>query len=118
MPSSAFLELQRLVRHMTEELASFRRRAIQAEGRVRELEHALAAAEERAAGASAASDGRPGRRAAVPAGAAEVDPGRVATLEEENGRLRQRLDGATERTRQLLDRMRFLRQQQEQEVTR
>ena len=108
---------------MAEELASFRRRAIQAEGRVRELEHALAAAEVRAAGgaggADVAADGSRPRRAPKPEDMAAIaDDGRLATLEEENARLRQRLDGATERTRQLLDRMRFLRQQQEQEMTR
>ena len=32
--------------------------------------------------------------------------------------LRERLDGAAERTRHLLDRVRFLRQQQEQEAAR
>lgn len=108
---------------MTEELATFRRRAIQAEGRVRELEHALAAAEERAAGSAASASEasaeapRP-RRVTSQADEADAEPGRIATLQEENARLRQRLDGATERTRQLLDRMRFLRQQQEQETTR
>ena len=101
---------------MTEELASFRRRAIQSEGRVRELEHALAAAEERAAGGS--GDAEVPRRASTLDDGATADAGRLASLEEENARLRQRLDGATERTRQLLDRMRFLRQQQEQEMTR
>ena len=101
---------------MTEELASFRRRAIQSEGRVRELEHALAAAEERAAGGS--GDGARARRATKADESESADAGRLAALEEENARLRQRLDGATERTRQLLDRMRFLRQQQEQEMTR
>jgi hypothetical protein len=118
VPSPAFLELQRLVRHMTEELASFRRRAIQAEGRVRELEHALSAAEARAAGAGDASESSRTGRPAQRDDAADADAGRLASLEEENARLRQRLDGATERTRQLLDRMRFLRQQQEQEMTR
>jgi hypothetical protein len=120
VPSPAFLELQRLVRHMTEELASFRRRAIQAEGRVRELEHALTAAEARAAGADdAPAPSRPARaRRPDEDAATHTEPGRLATLEQENARLRQRLDGATERTRQLLDRMRFLRQQQEQEMTR
>ena len=117
MTSPAFLELQRLVRHMTDELASFRRRAIQAEARVRELEHALAAAEERAATDSAsaarsdASGGDDGRNAERPTD-------RVDALTRENAALRQRLDGATERTRQLLDRVRFLRQQQEQEAAR
>jgi hypothetical protein len=118
VPSPAFLELQRLVRHMTEELASFRRRAIQAEARVRELEHALSAAEARAAGTG--TEGTRPRRAPKQGDGAsqDADAGRLASLDEENARLRQRLDGATERTRQLLDRMRFLRQQQQQEVSR
>ena len=112
MPSPAFLELQRLVRLLTEELASFRRRAIQAEGRVRELEHALEAAEARAAGGA----GSPADR--VTGAIAEDHGDRLAALERDNAVLRQRLDGATERTRQLLDRVRFRRPQQEQEAAR
>jgi hypothetical protein len=124
VPSTAFLELQRVVRHLADDLATFRRRAIHAEGRVRELEQALAAAQERASGASQRSD----REVAIASsdedaravvGAVEGDAGaRLEALERENATLRQRLDGATERTRQLLDRVRFLRQQQEQETTR
>jgi hypothetical protein len=86
----AFAELQQLVRHLADELAGFRRRALQAEARLKELE--------------SAGDGR-----AAPGGAA---------LERENATLRARLEAASERTRQMLDRMRFLRQQQERGVER
>lgn len=121
MPSTAFLELQRVVRHLADDLATFRRRAIQAEGRVRELEQALASAHDRAGGSdgdpaasivSSGDTGRAGDDVGMDTGA------RLEALERENATLRQRLDGATERTRQLLDRVRFLRQQQEQETTR
>jgi predicted nucleic acid-binding Zn-ribbon protein len=100
---------------MTDELASFRRRAIHAEGRVRELENALAAAEARAAGEPAPMNRAPER---VGVGASAHDADQLDALARENATLRQRLDGATERTRQLLDRVRFLRQQQEQEAGR
>lgn len=80
----AFRELDGLVRHLGDELAGFRRRALQAEGRVRQLEDA--------GGASAALD-------------------RLAELERENADLRGRLRAAAERTQALLDRVRFLRQQ-------
>ena len=107
MTSPAFLELQRLVRHMTDELASFRRRAFQAESRVRDLEQELAALRARQAEA-----------APVRVVASEVQPPldageRLGDLERENADLRSRLDSATERTRNLLDRVRFLRQQEE-----
>ena len=82
---AAFGELDQLVRHLGDELAGFRRRALQAESRVRELE-------------SAGGDG-------VPSGAA------VQKLEADNARLTARLDAASAQARQLLDRIRFLRQQ-------
>ena len=78
----AFRELEQLVHHLGDELASFRRRALAAEARVKELETAL------------------------PEGGVDS-----VKLRSENEHLRKRLDGATERTRQLLDRMRFVRQQ-------
>lgn len=107
MSTPAFLELQRLVRHMTDELASFRRRAFQAESRVRELEQELAELRARQAEATP-----------VRVVASEVQPvleagERLGDLERENADLRSRLDSATERTRNLLDRVRFLRQQEE-----
>ena len=83
----AFEELERLVRHLGDELASFRRRALHAEARVK------------------AMDSSPG--------AAKLNPERVEKLERENADLRKRLDKARSRTRQVLDRVRFLRQQHE-----
>ena len=84
---TAFRELEHLVRHLGDELASFRRRALSAETRVRELE-----ADGARNGDSSASS---------------------ADLRAENEELRKRLDAAGSRTRQMLDRMRFLRQQHE-----
>ena len=96
---------------MTDELASFRRRAFQAESRVRDLEQELAGVRARQAEATP-----------VRVVASEVQPPldageRLGDLERENADLRSRLDAATERTRSLLDRVRFLRQQ-EQEAAR
>jgi predicted nucleic acid-binding Zn-ribbon protein len=84
-PALAFRELEHLVRNLGEELATFRRRAHQAEARLKAI-----------------SD--------TPAGDASAEE-RVAMLEKENVRLRNRLQQATERTRAMLDRVRFLRQQ-------
>ena len=84
---TAFVELQTVVRHLAEELATFRRRALQAEARIKALEAA---------------------QAVTPA-----DLERLRALEGENGELRQRLADAAGRTRVLLDRVRFLRQQAE-----
>lgn len=84
----AFRELEALVHALSEELAGFRRRALVAEARVRELEGAGGSSTESAAPVA-----------------------RLADLERENGELRERLEGAGARTRQMLDRVRFLRQQ-------
>lgn len=100
--AAAVGELRILVHRLADEAASFRRRAIAAEARSRELEATLA--ESSAAPA-------PDDTAGVEAGA--LDPARVAELSAENAELRERLAVAAERTRQLLDRARFLRQQQE-----
>lgn len=81
----AFRELEHLVRNLGEELATFRRRAHQAEARLKALSNS-------------------------PAGDGSAEE-RVSTLEAENARLRARLEQATERTRAMLDRVRFLRQQ-------
>ncbi len=104
-PSAAsFDELERAVRSLGEELSFFRRRALDAERRLREL----------TAHAPPVSGG------SVPAPAFIADPGqsaglrdRVAALEAENGELRDRLAEAAERTRALADRVRFVRQQQQ-----
>ncbi len=89
---SAFEELDQLVRHLGEELASFRKRALVAEARVRELE---------------------GSGVEVPASSAEL-----RKLERENTDLRARLEKATSRTREMLERVRFLRQQHVRGVER
>ena len=82
-----FRELQRLVRHLGDELATFRRRALQAEARVKAFESAP--------------------------GGAPVNTERVERQEIENADLKKRLESARARTRQVLDRVRFLRQQHE-----
>jgi len=83
----AVKELDTLVRHLADELAVFRRRALTAESRLKEVE---------------SHEG----------GAMALDlSARVNQLEEENEKLRVRLDDAAARTRQMLDRVRFLRQQ-------
>jgi hypothetical protein len=82
----AVRELETLVRQMGEQLASFRRRALSAEERLRHLD---------------THD--------------EPDPPRVRerirALEQENASLRGRLEAATTRTRSVLERVHFLRQQ-------
>jgi uncharacterized protein YbjT (DUF2867 family) len=94
-----FDELERAVRHLGEELAFFRRRALDAERRLREL-----IAQQPAPAPAVAPPGD------AASGAALRD--RVAALEAENGDLRDRLAEAAERTRALADRVRFVRQQQ------
>jgi len=83
----AYLELETLVRNLGEELAVFRRRAIAAEAQLKDAGHAPA-------------KGR---------GASLGD--RAAELEAENEALKTRLAGAEDRVRQMMDRLRFLRQQ-------
>ena len=80
--AAAFRDLAQLVHHLEDELASFRRRALSAEARVKELESV-------AGGGSSDSAG----------------------LTRENAELTRRIDAATARTQQLLDRVRFVRQQ-------
>ena len=87
----AFRELSSVVHALREELTTFRSRAIAAETRVRELEGA------------ADEPGPPHLRA------------RLRALEEENGWLRERLEMAPSRTKSVLDRVHFLRQQAEAE---
>ena len=82
---AAFAELEQLVKHLGDELASFRRRALQAEARLKSLE----------------SSGVKG----------VVSPERVQFLERENAGLSSRLEAARTRTQQMIDRVRFLRQQ-------
>lgn len=80
-------ELDTLVRHLADDLAGYRRRALVAEARLKEIE---------------AQDG----------GTVNVDlAARCTQLERENERLQDRLEAASTRARQMLDRVRFLRQQ-------
>ena len=84
--AAAFAELEQLVHALGEELARFRKRALQAEARLKKIE----------------TSGEPG----------DLFSGdRVTTLESENRDLRERIECVTERTRTMLDRVRFLRQQ-------
>lgn len=92
---AAFHDLEQVVRALADTMSGWRRRALLAESRVREYEEREAAA-----------------------GTPAVDPERLSALEEENARLRTQLASAGERTRQLLERVRFLRQQQEIEAER
>lgn len=84
----AYRQLDVLVHHLADELAAFRRRALQAESRLKEIE-----------AAGAVGDPRVKMSA------------RVIDLERENARLREQLDAARARASQMLDRVRFLRQQ-------
>jgi len=80
-------ELETLVHHLADELAGFRRRALVAESRLKEVEGSET-------------------------GAASLELAqRVTELERENERLRERLESATSRAKRMLERVRFLRQQ-------
>lgn len=85
--SAAVQELEVLVHHLADELAGFRRRALTAEARIKEVE---------------AHEG----------GAANLDLlNRCAELERANERLEAKLAAATARAKAMLDRVKFLRQQ-------
>ena len=87
---AAFRELETLVRHLGDELAGFRRRALLAESRLREIE---------------------GQGADPVVLQSRELSERVTQLEHENAGLKARLEAATARTTQMLDRVRFIRQQ-------
>jgi hypothetical protein len=91
----AFKELEALVRHLGEELAVFRRRAIAAEAQLKE------------GGPAPKGAGR----------AASPTRGTGSELEAENETLKERLARAEERVRQMMDRVRFLRQQLQSQTT-
>ncbi|MEO7520477.1 MAG: hypothetical protein ABIW79_01545 [Gemmatimonas sp.] len=145
---AAFRELDSLVRKLTDQLAGYRRRAMAAEAKVRELEGSLDRAVEKgeaalaAALAAARAETTSVRRAFDEGGDAPdkqpdgntVDSGRAdRTASElldssdlstygdialENERLRARLGEARVRTSLLVDRVRFLRQQLSQGAER
>jgi len=83
----AFQELEHLIQALADEMASWRRRAHEAEAKVK----------------------------AVPASGGKAS---AAALERENRELRERLEAVRVRTKQLLEKLRFLRQQQETEAHR
>jgi hypothetical protein len=141
---AAFRELDALVRKLTDQLAGYRRRAMAAEAKARELETSLeravekgeaalaAARAETAAvrrlleetGASTATNGEGGEEsgeARPSTGSALLDSSDLSTYGDialENERLRARLGEAQERTSLLVDRVRFLRQQMSQGAER
>ena len=84
----AFQDLEKLVRALAEELATFRRRALTAEARVRELE----SVEE---GVTLPADAK----------------ARMAKLEKENEELRAQLGATGARAERMLEKVQFLRQQ-------
>ena len=92
---AAFSELDALVRKAGDELASMRRRALLSEARLKELDSV-------------------GRGGPVQPKLAE----RIARLERENAKLHDRLDKAKERSKLMLDRVHFLRQQAQTRVKR
>ena len=138
----AFRELEALVRNLTDQLAGYRRRALAAETRVKDLEHVSsvataqrdAAMTEFAALLSSTSE-TTAQVARSLAHAADLEQ-RLAVAEasraqadgasdslpnpyaEENAQLRARLVEAKDRTSQLTDRVRFLRQQMAQGAER
>ena len=83
----AFQELEHLISALADEMAAWRRRAHEAEAKLK---------------APAPTSGKAAS----------------AALERENRDLRERLDAARARTKQLMDKLRFLRQQQESEAHR
>jgi len=85
-------QLAQLVRHLGEELASFRKRALLAEATLRGYE----------------SSSRTGDLFA---------PQRVEELQKENADLKARLEFATSQSKAILAQIRFLRQQSERPVT-
>ena len=136
----AFRELDTLVRNLSDQLAGYRRRALSAESRVRELEatgdelrSAASTAQDRAEVLSFELDERTealriAREAANAARAMVHDLSQAAAeaarvgegiqpsqseraLTRDNAELRRRLEEASAKTRELGDRLRFLRQQ-------
>ena len=92
----AYRELETLVRLLGEELAVFRRRALSAESQLKDGQGS-------------------GHGKGVQRGGAHGDG--LSELESENAALKTRLDRAEDRVRQVMDRVRFLRQQLQADTT-
>lgn len=82
---AAFRELQSVMRHLVDELAGFRKRALAAEAKLKGFESA--------------------------SGSTAKTGARLAQLEEENARLRSQVEKARVSTKGMLEKVRFLRQQ-------
>ena len=112
----AFRELDTLVRNLSDQLAGYRRRAMAAEARTRDLESQLGSANSALAGAQSEVVNwkeltqRAELEAAAPSIAVNTTPP-DPELVRENEELRALLLEARERTTQLVERVRFLRQQ-------
>lgn len=141
---AAFRELDTLVRNLSDQLAGFRRRALAAESRTRELEQILAGmtgkldevrqqvedmqqtrdtalvqARTLEVQVEAARSELQRVKAAFADMSAKATPeGRDQELARENERLRTRLGEARDKTTQLTERVRFLRQQVSQGAER
>jgi len=135
--SPAFRELDTLVRNLSDQLAGYRRRALSAEARARELEQILAGmsgkldevrqqVEDLQGGRDAAVMEMRNLQTQLASARQELQRSQAAlneavsratpeaqdqALAEENQRLRQRLGEARDKAGQLTERMRFLRQQ-------
>ena len=94
-------QLETVLRHVADELAGWRARALKAEAELKE------------SGIRGSGGGAGGGAAAKPD--AETR-GRVADLEQENRTLRQRVEGARTRVHDLLSRLTFLEEQARQTV--
>jgi chromosome segregation ATPase len=108
---AAFRELEQLIRALGDEMAAWRRRAHEAESRLKASEARLAKQGAQPASAATESATSAPVAAATRAAPAGSSSQLVAALQRENQDLRLRLETARQRTRQLLDRVRFLRQQ-------
>jgi hypothetical protein len=83
--AEAFRDLQTVVRNLVEELAGFRKRALAAEAKLKGYESAT--------------------------GSTAKTGARLAHLEDENARLRAKVEKARNASRGMLEKVRFLRQQ-------
>jgi hypothetical protein len=113
---AAFRELEQLIRALGDEMAAWRRRAHEAESRLKATEARLerqAAQPAAVAGAAAQSASGAAAATAQPAAPSGSTGQLVAALQRENQELKLRLEAARQRTKQLLERVRFLRQQHE-----
>lgn len=102
----AFDRLERVVRALGDELAFFRRRALDAERRVRDL-----LAQQAPGTAARGPEPEAPRPDRAPSDQARLDRVRLDELEAENAELRARIAEAAERARAVASRMRFARQQ-------